>query len=44
MVVVLGGVDQQRNQIVDAVVIARFLGVALFVPILQVNVMFGVMQ
>ncbi|WJZ86130.1 hypothetical protein VitviT2T_005619 [Vitis vinifera] len=42
MVVVSGVVDQQRNKIVDVVVtvIARFLGAALFVPILQVNVMF----
>ena len=44
MVVVSGGVDRQRNRIVDAIVIVRFLGAALFVPILQVNVMFGVMQ
>ncbi|BAT89167.1 hypothetical protein LR48_Vigan432s002100 [Vigna angularis] len=38
MVVVSGGMNQQRNQIVDAVVIARILGSALVVPILQVNV------
>ncbi|KAK1282326.1 Uncharacterized protein QJS10_CPB22g01457 [Acorus calamus] len=38
MVVVSGGLNQQRNQIVDAVVIARILGAALVVPILQVNV------
>ncbi|XP_077211853.1 O-fucosyltransferase 20-like [Tasmannia lanceolata] len=38
MVVVCGGLSQQRNQIVDAVVIARILGAALVVPILQVNV------
>jgi len=38
MVVVSGGMNQQRNQIVDAVVIARILGAALVVPILQVNV------
>ncbi|KAA8531915.1 hypothetical protein F0562_006368 [Nyssa sinensis] len=38
MVVVSGGMNQQRNQIVDAVVIARILGAALVVPILQVNI------
>lgn len=38
MVVVSGGMNQQRNQIVDAVVIARILGAALVVPILQKNV------
>lgn len=41
MVVVSGGMNQQRNQIVDAVVIARVLGAALVVPILQVNVIWG---
>ncbi|KAJ7982167.1 O-fucosyltransferase family protein [Quillaja saponaria] len=41
MVVVSGGMNQQRNQIVDAVVIARILGVSLVVPILQVNVIWG---
>ncbi|XP_061363861.1 O-fucosyltransferase 20-like [Gastrolobium bilobum] len=41
MVVVSGGMNQQRNQIVDAVVIARILGAALLVPILQVNVIWG---
>lgn len=41
MVVVSGGLNQQRNQIVDAVVIARILGAALVVPILQVNVIWG---
>ncbi|KAG1327193.1 O-fucosyltransferase 20 [Cocos nucifera] len=41
LVVVSGGVNQQRNQIVDAVVIARILGAALVVPILQVNVIWG---
>ncbi|KAK4748927.1 hypothetical protein SAY87_015513 [Trapa incisa] len=41
IVVVSGGVNQQRNQIVDAVVIARILGAALVVPILQVNVVWG---
>lgn len=37
MVVVSGGLNQQRNQIVDAVVIARILEAALVIPILQVN-------
>ncbi|KAL8542378.1 hypothetical protein ACS0TY_003301 [Phlomoides rotata] len=41
MVVVAGGMNQQRNQIVDAVVIARILGASLVVPILQVNVIWG---
>lgn len=41
MVVVSGGMNQQRNQIVDAVVIARILGAALVVPVLQVNVVWG---
>ncbi|GAB4828113.1 O-fucosyltransferase 20 [Ancistrocladus abbreviatus] len=41
MVVVNGGMNQQRNQIVDAVVIARILGAALVVPVLQVNVIWG---
>lgn len=41
LVVVSGGMNQQRNQIVDAVVIARILGAALVVPILQVNVIWG---
>ncbi|XP_026414468.1 O-fucosyltransferase 20-like [Papaver somniferum] len=41
VVVVAGGMNQQRNQIVDAVVIARILGAALVVPILQVNVIWG---
>ncbi|XP_043690876.1 O-fucosyltransferase 20-like [Telopea speciosissima] len=41
MVVVSGGMNQQRNQIVDAVVISRILGAALVVPILQVNVIWG---
>ncbi|XP_057454521.1 O-fucosyltransferase 20-like [Lotus japonicus] len=41
MVVVSGGMNQQKNQIVDAVVIARILGAALVVPILQVNVIWG---
>ncbi|THU71439.1 hypothetical protein C4D60_Mb04t01440 [Musa balbisiana] len=41
LVVVSGGLNQQRNQIVDAVVIARILGAALVVPVLQVNVIWG---
>ncbi|KAB1224770.1 hypothetical protein CJ030_MR1G028620 [Morella rubra] len=41
MVVVSGGMNQQRNQIVDAVVIARILGATLVVPVLQVNVIWG---
>ncbi|KAL3641721.1 hypothetical protein CASFOL_012536 [Castilleja foliolosa] len=41
VVVVSGGMNQQRNQIVDAVVIARILGAVLVVPILQVNVIWG---
>ncbi|XP_060207670.1 O-fucosyltransferase 20-like [Lycium barbarum] len=41
MVVVSGGMNQQRNQIVDAVVIARVLGAALVVPIFQVNPIWG---
>ncbi|KAE8666952.1 hypothetical protein F3Y22_tig00112471pilonHSYRG00068 [Hibiscus syriacus] len=41
LVVVSGGMNQQRNQIVDAVVIARILGAALVVPILQVNLIWG---
>ncbi|XP_074576994.1 LOW QUALITY PROTEIN: O-fucosyltransferase 20-like [Curcuma longa] len=41
LVVVSGGLNQQRNQIVDAVVIARILGAALVVPVLQVNVIWS---
>ncbi|GLJ22644.1 hypothetical protein SUGI_0426450 [Cryptomeria japonica] len=41
MVVVSGGLNQQRNQIVDVVVIARILEAVLVVPILQVNVIWG---
>lgn len=41
VVVVAGGMNQQRNQIIDAVVIARILGAALVIPILQVNVIWG---
>ncbi|KAJ0231303.1 O-fucosyltransferase 37 [Hirschfeldia incana] len=37
VVVVSGGLNQQRNQIVDAVVIAAILEAALVVPVLQVN-------
>lgn len=37
VVVVSGGLNQQRNQIADAVVIARILGAALVVPILRLN-------
>ncbi|KAG2326099.1 hypothetical protein Bca52824_008827 [Brassica carinata] len=41
LVVVSGGMNQQRNQIVDAVIIARILGASLVVPVLQVNVIWG---
>ncbi|KAF6161180.1 hypothetical protein GIB67_007821 [Kingdonia uniflora] len=41
LVVALGGLNQQRNQIFDAVVIARILEAALVVPNLQVNVIWG---
>ncbi|XP_020097443.1 uncharacterized protein LOC109716421 isoform X2 [Ananas comosus] len=50
LVVVAGGLNQQRNQIVSAIVIARILGAiviarilgaAFVVPILQVNVVWG---
>uniref|UniRef100_A0A0A0LTT0 O-fucosyltransferase family protein n=1 Tax=Cucumis sativus TaxID=3659 RepID=A0A0A0LTT0_CUCSA len=37
MVMVSGGLNQQRNQIADAVVIARILEAALIVPVLKVN-------
>ncbi|XP_051147595.1 O-fucosyltransferase 37 isoform X2 [Andrographis paniculata] len=37
VVVVSGGLNQQRNQIVDAVVMARILEAALVVPVLEVN-------
>ena len=36
-----GGLNQQRNQIVDIVVIARILEAALVVPVLQVNLIWG---
>lgn len=35
--VVSGGLNQQKNQIVDAVVIARILEAALVLPVLAVN-------
>ncbi|XP_072964768.1 O-fucosyltransferase 37 [Typha angustifolia] len=38
---VSGGLNQQRNQIVDAVIVARILGAALVVPVLRVNVVWG---
>lgn len=41
MAVVSGGLNQQRNQIIDAVVIARILGAVLVVPVLQVNQVWG---
>ncbi|EXB94325.1 hypothetical protein L484_002686 [Morus notabilis] len=41
VVVAAGGLNQQRNQIADAVVIARILEAALVVPILQVNLIWG---
>lgn len=41
VVVVSGGLNQQRNQIVDAVIIARILGATLVVPVLQVNLIWG---
>lgn len=41
IVVVSGGLNQLRNQICDAVVIARILNAVLVVPILQVNVIWN---
>ncbi|XP_061988237.1 O-fucosyltransferase 37 [Rosa rugosa] len=41
LVVASGGLNQQRNQIVDAVVIARVLEAVLVVPVLQVNLIWG---
>lgn len=41
LVGVYGGLGQQRNQIVDAVVLARILGAALLVPVLQINAIRG---
>lgn len=37
MVVVNGGLNQQRNQIVDSVVMAAVLGASLVLPIMEVN-------
>lgn len=37
VVVAAGGLNQQKNQIIDAVVIARVLEAALVLPVLQVN-------
>jgi GDP-fucose protein O-fucosyltransferase len=41
LVVVSGGLNQQKIEIIDAVVIARILGATLVVPILQVNAIWG---
>jgi len=41
VVVVSGGLNQQRNQIVDAVVFARILKAALVLPVLQFNFIWG---
>ncbi|XP_077224314.1 O-fucosyltransferase 20-like [Tasmannia lanceolata] len=41
MAVVSGGLNQQRNQIIDAVVIARILDAVLVLPILQFNLVWG---
>jgi hypothetical protein len=41
VVVASGGLNQQRNEIVDAVVIARILEASLVVPVLQVNLIWG---
>ncbi|KAK9995486.1 hypothetical protein SO802_020172 [Lithocarpus litseifolius] len=41
IVVASGGLNQQRNQIVDVVIIARILEAALVVPVLQVNLIWG---
>ncbi|KAF9595378.1 hypothetical protein IFM89_000296 [Coptis chinensis] len=41
VVVASGGLNQQRNQIVDAVVIARILEAALVIPVLKVNFIWG---
>ncbi|KAF8399909.1 hypothetical protein HHK36_015779 [Tetracentron sinense] len=41
VVVVSGGLNQQRNQIIDAVVIARILEAALVIPVLKVNLIWG---
>ncbi|OVA03430.1 GDP-fucose protein O-fucosyltransferase [Macleaya cordata] len=41
MVVVSGGLNQQKIQITDAVVIARILGATLILPVLHVNPIWG---
>ncbi|XP_072977940.1 O-fucosyltransferase 24-like [Typha angustifolia] len=41
MAVVSGGLNQQRQQIIDAVVVARILRAVLVVPVLQVNQIWG---
>ncbi|KAI3847309.1 hypothetical protein MKW98_022442 [Papaver atlanticum] len=41
VVVASGGLNQQRNQIVDAVVLARILKASLVIPILKVNLIWG---
>ncbi|GER31978.1 O-fucosyltransferase family protein [Striga asiatica] len=41
VVVVDGGLNQQRNQIADAVVLARILEAALVVPVLEVHSVWG---
>ncbi|CAL9062183.1 unnamed protein product [Musa banksii] len=41
LVVVSGGLNQQRNQIIDAVVVARILEAVLVVPVFQVNQVWG---
>ncbi|KAL5697685.1 O-fucosyltransferase 37 [Ranunculus cassubicifolius] len=41
VVVASGGLNQQRNEIIDAVVIARILETALVIPVLQVNLILG---
>ncbi|KAL5976050.1 hypothetical protein ACLOJK_020380 [Asimina triloba] len=39
--IVAGGLNQQRNQIIDCVVIAKILRAALVVPVLQVDTVWG---
>ncbi|WOL20234.1 hypothetical protein Cni_G29038 [Canna indica] len=41
VVVVSGGLNQQRNQIIDAVVVARILEAVLVLPVFQVNQVWG---
>ncbi|PIA41055.1 hypothetical protein AQUCO_02300086v1 [Aquilegia coerulea] len=41
VVVASGGLNQQRNQIIDAVVMAIILEAALVIPVLQVNLIWG---